>query len=115
MLQNDKSINHSLNIALRRLAQSYNCNEGNWRSSSYQLDNVARVIKAGEWSSQIKAEVTRSIQRRINRRYPTTAVFQNSGHCTQHIAENAVKRIEYRMRHRAQSTHNNFIDIEDYI
>ena len=58
MLQNDKGVNHSLNIALRNLAQSYNYEAGNWRSSSYQLDNVARIIKAGEWSSQIKAEVT---------------------------------------------------------
>jgi len=115
MLQNDKGVNHSLNIALRNLAQSYNYEAGNWRSSSYQLDNVARIIKAGEWSSQIKAEVTHSIQRRINRRYPTTSVLQNSGHCTQHIAENAVKRIEYRLRHDKSSILQHFIDINNYL
>lgn len=115
MLQNDKGVNHSLNIALRNLAQSYNYEAGNWRSSSYQLDNVARIIKAGEWSSQIKAEVTHSIQRRINRRYPTTSVLQNSGHCTQHIAENAVKRIEYRLQHGISSAPRNFAYLGDFV
>ena len=114
MLQTDKHINHALNIALRKLAQSYDYIEGNWRHSSKQLDDVARILHDGEWSAQIKAEVSLSIQRRINRRYPTTTIFQNSGHCTQHIAQNAIRRIDDRLR-KMSSYPDGFVNLQDHV
>lgn len=114
MLQTDKLINNALNKALRKLAQSYDYIEGNWRHSSKQLDDVARILLDGEWSSQVKTEMRLSIQRRINRRYPTIAIFQDSGHCTQHIAENAIRRIDDRLR-KMSSYPEGFVNLQDHV
>lgn len=93
-----------LERALHKLAQSYNTNDGTWRKSSKELDEIASVIDVDKWSKEFEEEIVQSIQRMINSRYPTTAIRENSGHCTQHIAENAVSRIKYRLLHKTEYT-----------
>lgn len=94
MIQNDRP----LRAALKELADSYDYTNGTWKHSSYELQKVALSVKNRVWSKEFNQALTRSIQRRINRRYPTTAIRQNSGHCTQHFAENAVACIQRYLR-----------------
>lgn len=114
MLLNDEYIGSALDIALRNLAKSYNHKAGNWRTCTKQLDNVARVLKEIKWTKSIEIEIRKSIQRRINRSYPTTAIRESSGHCTEQIASNAVKRIRYRLLHGVSSVRN-FENIGDFV
>lgn len=94
MLQIDKP----LNAALKELADSYDYEIGTWKRSSNELQKIARIVSGRKWTKEFKHILVHSIQRRINKRYPTTAIRQNSGHCTQHIAENAIACIQRYLR-----------------
>ena len=108
MYEDDRKYRYAVNKALYRLARSYDEKKG-WRSSSKQLDDVARLLRQGGWSASVKSSVLESIQRIIKTLYPHT---ENN---SQHIAKNAIKRIEYRLRHSKPSSPRNFAYLGDFV
>lgn len=108
MYDEDRKYRYAVNKALYKLARSYDENKG-WRCSSKQLDEVARIIRQGGWSVSVKSSILESIQRKIKTIYPHTE------NIAQHIAENAVKRLEYRLPHGVPSSPHNFAYLGNFV